>query len=217
MEQGVGLIDPERTYIEVDVEIGPDTVLEPGCTLRGRTRVGGACRIASGAVIDDSTLGDGVWIKPNSWIEQSTLGRDCVVGPSAHLRPGNVLGDGVRIGNFVELKNSRIGAGTKADHLSYIGDADVGERVTFACGAITVNYDGRNKNRTLVGDGAFIGCNSNLIAPVTVQPGAYVAAGSTITSEVPSGALGVARARQRNIEGWWARRFGKRGDERGED
>ncbi|MEE8558106.1 MAG: bifunctional UDP-N-acetylglucosamine diphosphorylase/glucosamine-1-phosphate N-acetyltransferase GlmU [Myxococcota bacterium] len=208
MHRGVTFIDPDRTYVDADVEIGEETVLEPGCTLRRGTRVGRRCRISVGAVIDGATLGDDVVVKPQCWLEDSTVGARCVIGPSAHLRPGSVLADEVRVGNFVEVKNSRLGRGTKADHLSYIGDADIGSGVTIGCGAITVNYDGAAKHRTRIGDGAFIGCNSNLIAPIEVEPGAYVAAGSTITKPVPEGALGVARGKQRNIEGWRARRFG---------
>ena len=208
MREGVTLLDPSQTYIEVDVEIGADTVIAPGAMLRGSTRIGNGCRIDAGSIIDDSTLGDEVWIKPHCSIEQSTLGNGCAVGPSAHLRPGSHLGEDVRVGNFVEVKNSHIGNGTKADHLSYIGDADVGSGVTIGCGAITVNYDGKSKNRTTIGDGAFVGCNANLIAPVEIEPEAYIAAGSTITKQVPAAALAVARVRQRNIEGWRKRRFG---------
>ena len=126
-------------------------------------------RRTPGTVIEGSTLGDDVWIKPQCWVEGAELGSRCIVGPSAHLRPGTVLADEVRIGNFVEVKNSRLGRGTKADHLSYVGDADVGSGVTIGCGAITVNYDGREKHRTVIGDRAFVGCNSNLIAPVEVE------------------------------------------------
>jgi bifunctional UDP-N-acetylglucosamine pyrophosphorylase/glucosamine-1-phosphate N-acetyltransferase len=209
MQEGVTLEDPDHTYIGADVEIGPDTFIAAGVSLRGKTRVGSDCKIDSGSVIEDSSLGDGVWIKPHCYIEHSELNDACTVGPSAHLRPGTVLEEDVRVGNFVEVKNSRLGRGTKADHLSYIGDADIGERVTFACGAITVNYDGRKKSRTIVGDDAFVGCNANLIAPVEIKAKAFIAAGSTITSEVPEGALGVARGKQRNIEGWYERRFAK--------
>ena len=212
MLRGVTFTDPDRISVDADVQIGEDTLLESGCVLRGRTRIGDRCRIGVGAVVDDATLGEEVFVKPQSWIEEATVGARCTIGPSAHLRPGTVLEDEVRIGNFVEVKNSRLGRGTKADHLAYIGDADVGAGVTFGCGAITVNYDGRAKNRTQIGDGAFVGCNANLIAPVTVEAGAYVAAGSTITTAVPEGALGVARTRQRNIEGWRRRRFGPGSD-----
>ena len=208
MLHGVTIEDPGHTYIDADVEIGSDTVLAPGVCLRGTTRLGSGCRIDAGAVVENSTLGDGVWLKPHCHVEESELGNGCIAGPSAHFRPNSKLAEDVRVGNFVEVKNSNLGRGTKADHLSYIGDADVGERVTFACGAITVNYDGREKHRTTVGDGAFVGCNANLIAPITIEARAYVAAGSTITQEVPSKALAVGRARQRNIDGWWDRKFG---------
>jgi bifunctional UDP-N-acetylglucosamine pyrophosphorylase/glucosamine-1-phosphate N-acetyltransferase len=214
MREGVTLVDPEHTYLDMDVEIGADTVIEPGCTLRAGTRIGTGCHVSSGSVIDDSTLGDDVLIKPHCWIESSRVGNRCAIGPSAHLRPNCTLADDVRIGNFVEVKNSRLGPGTKADHLSYIGDADVGSRASFGCGSITVNYDGERKHRTTVGDRAFIGCNANLIAPVSIEADAYVAAGTTVTNAVPSLALGIGRARQRNIENWVARRFGRR--ERGD-
>ena len=213
MREGVTLENPGATYIGAEVSIGNDTVLGAGVSLRGRTRVGSGCRIDAGSYIEDSTIGDNVWIKPGCVIEESLLGADCVSGPNAHFRPNSVLNDGCRVGNFVEIKNSTLGAGTKADHLSYIGDADVGSGVTFACGAITVNYDGIRKQRTTVGDGAFIGCNANLIAPVVIESQAYVAAGSTITDGVPPRTLAVARQRQRNIEGWWDRHFGDDADD----
>ncbi len=210
MTQGVTLVDPERTYLDADVEIGADSVLEPGCRLRAGTRLGAGCRIEPDVVIDASSIGDDVWIKPHCFIEQARVGDGCIIGPSAHLRPNTELEDGVRIGNFVEVKNSRLGRGTKADHLSYIGDADIGEHVTIGCGAITVNYDGLKKSRTVIGNGSFVGCNANLIAPVELKANAYVAAGSTVTQDVPSEALAVGRARQRNVEGWRQRRFGKK-------
>jgi bifunctional UDP-N-acetylglucosamine pyrophosphorylase/glucosamine-1-phosphate N-acetyltransferase len=207
MREGVTLLDPETTYVEVDVHVGEDTVLAAGVVLRKGVRIGANCRIDPGVVIEDSEIGDDVWLKPGCYIEGSKIAARCILGPNAHLRPGADLREDVRIGNFVEIKNSVVGKGTKADHLTYIGDADVGERVTFGCGSIVVNYDGEKKTRTTVGDRAFIGCNSNLIAPVTIEADAYVGAGSTITKTVPSGALGVARAEQRNIEGWRKRRF----------
>ncbi len=193
MEQGVSIVDPASTYIDAGVEVGADTLIEPGCTIQGASRVG-----------------SGVHLKPHCTIESSAVGDDVEMGPCAHLRPGCDIGRGCRIGNFVEVKNSVLGEGVKADHLSYIGDADVGARASFGCGAVVVNYDGIAKHRTTVGERAFIGCNVNLIAPVVVEPDAYVAAGSTITRSVPSEALGVARARQRNIEGWVTRRGRKR-------
>ena len=189
MAAGVTIVDPASTYIDVDVEIGADTLIEPGCVIQGASRIG-----------------SGVHLKPGCMIESSRIGNDVEMGPNAHLRPNCVIGDGCRIGNFVEVKNSVLGPGVKADHLSYIGDADVGAKASFGCGSIVVNYDGQAKYRTTVGERAFIGCNVNLIAPVAVEDDAFVAAGSTITSDVPRGALGVARARQRNVEGWVARR-----------
>ena len=207
MRMGVSFEDPWNTYVGADVEIGQDTRLAPGVSLRGHTRIGRDCRVDEQVVIENSTLGDHVWLKPHCHLESAELGHRCVVGPSAHLRPGAELADEVRIGNFVEIKNSKLGAGTKADHLSYVGDSDVGPGCTIGCGAITVNYDGAEKHRTTIGANAFIGCNSNLIAPVEIEANAYVAAGSTITKTVPPGALAVARGRQRNIENWRKRRF----------
>jgi bifunctional UDP-N-acetylglucosamine pyrophosphorylase/glucosamine-1-phosphate N-acetyltransferase len=189
MADGVTVVDPASTYVDADVEIGRDTLIEPGCVIQGDTRIG-----------------SGAHLKPHCTIESSELGDDVVIGPSAHLRPGNRIGRGSRIGNFVEIKNSTLGEGVKADHLSYIGDADVGAGASFGCGSIVVNYDGIAKHRTAVGERAFIGCNANLIAPVTIAPDAFVAAGSTITRDVPEDALAVSRARQQHIEGWVSRR-----------
>jgi bifunctional UDP-N-acetylglucosamine pyrophosphorylase/glucosamine-1-phosphate N-acetyltransferase len=192
MMDGVTIVDPAATYIDVDVEVGADTLIEPGCSIQGDTRIG-----------------TGVHLKPGCLIESSRVGDDVVIGPNAHLRPGSVLGRGVRIGNFVEIKNSVLGDGVKADHLSYIGDADVGAGASFGCGAITVNYNWHEKNRTTIGEGAKIGCNANLIAPVAIGRNAAVAAGSTIGAEVPDGALAVERGRHRNIEDWVSKRGAK--------
>jgi len=190
---GVTIVDPASTWIDVDVEIGRDSLIEPGCAIQGPSR-----------------LGERVHLRPHCVIESSEIGDDVVIGPSAHLRPGNRLGPGVRIGNFVELKNSTLGAGVKADHLSYLGDADVGAGASFGCGAITVNYDWRQKHRTQVGERAAIGCNANLVAPVRVGTDAAVAAGSTVTKDVPDGALAVERSETRHVEGW-GRRLGRDG------
>ncbi len=189
MLAGVTIVDPSNTYVDVGVEIGRDTLIEPGCVIQGDTRIGEGVHLKSGCVIESSLIGD-----------------DVTMGPNAHLRPDCVIGRGVRIGNYVELKNSVLGDGVKADHLAYIGDADVGAGASFGCGAITVNYDWKRKNRTTIGEGATIGCNANLMAPVTIGKNAAVAAGSTIGQEVPDGALGVERSRQRNVEGWVSRR-----------
>ncbi len=189
MDQGVSFVDPESVYIDAEVRIGCDSIIEPGVVISGH-----------------SVLGEGVRIKAHSVIEESEIADDVTIGPSAHLRPGNRIGPGARIGNFVEIKNSTLGARSKVAHLAYIGDADVGADVNFSCGAIVVNYDGYEKTRSTIGDGAFIGCNANLVSPVDVAPHAFVAAGSTITKNVPPDALAVARDRQRNIEGWVSRR-----------
>jgi bifunctional UDP-N-acetylglucosamine pyrophosphorylase/glucosamine-1-phosphate N-acetyltransferase len=211
MLAGVTIRDPEATYIDADVQIGEDSEVAAGAVIRAGVRIGSGCRIDPGCVIEDSVLGNDVWVKPGCWLEGARVADRCTLGPHAHLRPGADLREDVRIGNYVEVKNSVLGPGTKADHLAYIGDADVGSGVTFGCGSIVVNYDGAKKTRTVVGDRAFIGCNSNLISPVTIEPDAYVGAGSTITKTVPGGALAVARAEQRNIEGWRKRRFGESG------
>jgi len=192
MAAGVTFIDPSSVYIDADVEIGRDCIIEPGVVITGK-----------------STLGEGVHVKSGCVIEDSHLDNDVIIGPSAHLRPGSRLGAGVKIGNYVEIKNSTLGAGAKAAHLGYIGDADVGAGVNFSCGAIVVNYDGYKKTRSTIGEGAFIGCNSNLVSPVEIAPHGFVAAGSTITKDVPSDALAVARNKQRNIEGWVARKEGR--------
>ncbi len=189
MEEGVTLVDPGSTYIDMDVRIGRDTVIEPGCQILGDTVIGEGCHIKAYTVIESSRLAD-----------------DVSVGPSSHLRPDSHLNRGVRIGNFVEVKNAVLGVDTKAAHLTYIGDADVGARVNFGCGSVVVNYDGLAKYRTSVGDDVFIGCNVNLLSPVTIRNHSFLAAGSTINMEVPEGALAVARAKQRNVEGWMARR-----------
>jgi bifunctional UDP-N-acetylglucosamine pyrophosphorylase/glucosamine-1-phosphate N-acetyltransferase len=189
MREGVTIVDPGATWIDAGVEIGRDTLIEPNCVIQGETRIG-----------------ERVHLKPGCVIESSAIGDDAEIGPSAHLRPGCVLGPGVRIGNFVEVKNSQLGAGVKADHLSYIGDADVGEGASFGCGSITVNYDWRAKHRTVVEPGAVIGCNANLVAPVRIGRNASVAAGSTITKDVPEDALAVERSEQAHIGGWSRRK-----------
>ncbi|PFS62986.1 UDP-N-acetylglucosamine diphosphorylase/glucosamine-1-phosphate N-acetyltransferase [Bacillus cereus] len=199
MVNGVTIIDPSNTYISADAIIGSDTVLHPGTIIEGNTVIGSDCEIGPHTVIHDSEIGDRTTIR-QSTVHDSKLGTEVSVGPFAHIRPDSVIGDEVRVGNFVEIKKTVFGNRSKASHLSYIGDAQVGEDVNLGCGSITVNYDGKNKFKTVIGNGVFIGCNSNLVAPVTVEDGAYVAAGSTITENVPSKALSVARARQVNKE-----------------
>jgi bifunctional UDP-N-acetylglucosamine pyrophosphorylase/glucosamine-1-phosphate N-acetyltransferase len=206
MAAGVTLVDPATTYIDSDVEVGADTVIHPCVHLEGSTRVGAACEIHSGTRVVNSTLGDRVTLLNHSIVVDSTIGPGCSVGPFAHLRPGSILASKARVGNFVELKNTSLGAGAKANHLAYLGDATIGERSNIGAGTITCNYDGIRKHPTVVGKGAFVGSDSTLIAPVTIGDNAYVAAGSAVTEDVPADALAIARARQENKPGWVTRR-----------
>ncbi|MBE7031237.1 MAG: bifunctional UDP-N-acetylglucosamine diphosphorylase/glucosamine-1-phosphate N-acetyltransferase GlmU [Ruminococcaceae bacterium] len=201
MGAGVTLVDPTTTYIDAGVEIASDTVIEPNVYLRGNTVIGTDCVIGNGTTIEDSVVGDGVHIK-SSVILSSDIGEGTTVGPFAYIRPGSHIGAKVKIGDFVEVKNSTIGEGTKVSHLTYIGDSDVGRHINFGCGTITVNYDGKNKFRTVIEDNAFIGCNTNLVAPVTVHENAFIAAGSTITDDIEADALAIARSRQTVKPNW---------------
>lgn len=201
MRNGVTIIDPEHTYISADAVIGQDTVIYPGCHIVGEVRIGSDCQIGPNTELVDCTIGSRTNVK-FSVVTNSEVGDEVTIGPFAHIRPESKLGNNIKIGNFVEIKKSSLANGSKASHLSYIGDAQVGEDVNIGCGTITVNYDGVNKYETKIEDGAFIGCNSNLIAPVTVGKQAYVAAGSTITDEVPERALAIARSRQLNKENY---------------
>jgi bifunctional UDP-N-acetylglucosamine pyrophosphorylase / glucosamine-1-phosphate N-acetyltransferase len=201
MLNGVTIIDPANTYIETDVTIGSDTILLPGTILRGRTVIGENCTIGPQTEIIDSTIMDEVTIK-QSVVQDAYVDSDASVGPFAYLRPGAKIGKHVKIGDFVEIKNATLGEGTKVSHLSYVGDAVVGSNVNIGCGAITVNYDGFNKNLTEIDDDAFVGSNVNLIAPVRIGKGAYVVAGSTITHTVEDGDLAIARERQSNKPGY---------------
>lgn len=206
MRGGVTLVDPESTYIEDTVKIGRDTLIEPGVLLKGETVIGEDVRIGAYSVVQDSLVQDGVTIKSHTVLEGAEVHSGADAGPFARLRPGAVLEKDVHVGNFVEVKNARMLEGAKAGHLSYLGDATVGREVNVGAGTITANYNGIDKNHTVIGDGAFIGSNSVLVAPIEVGKGAMIAAGSVVTQEVPDGALGVARGRQRNIEDF-ARRF----------
>lgn len=196
MANGVTFLDPDAVYVDADVQIGRDTQIDPGVVISGASR-----------------LGEGVHVKAHCVIEASVLDDDVEIGPSAHLRPGSHLQSGVRVGNFVEVKNSVLGRGVKADHLTYIGDADVGEHASFGCGSITVNYDWQRKHRTTVGERVRIGCNVNLIAPIALADDSYVAAGTTVTQPVPTDAIAVQTARQKNIEGWGKKRRKPSGSE----
>jgi bifunctional UDP-N-acetylglucosamine pyrophosphorylase / glucosamine-1-phosphate N-acetyltransferase len=202
MASGVTLEDPVTVYVDGGVSVGPDTVIRANVTLQGRTRIGAGSTIHSGVRIVDSELADGVTILDHCLILGSRIAEGVAIGPFAHLRPDTEVCAGARIGNFVELKKTRLGAGSKANHLAYLGDATIGERVNIGAGTITCNYDGIRKNPTVIEDEVFIGSDSQLIAPVTIGRGAYVAAGSTITKDVPPDALGIARGRQENKEGW---------------
>ncbi|MBL7031663.1 MAG: bifunctional UDP-N-acetylglucosamine diphosphorylase/glucosamine-1-phosphate N-acetyltransferase GlmU [Nitrospira sp.] len=205
MEKGVTFIDPATSNIHASVSIGRDTVIYPNTYLEGNTRIGRDCTIYPGTRICDSILGDGIIIKDNTLIEESRIRKGASVGPFAHLRPGSDIGCNAKIGNFVEVKKSNIGDGSKASHLSYIGDADVGPNVNIGAGTITCNYDGKEKFKTKIGSGVFIGSDSQLIAPVTIGKDAYVAAGATITRNVPAGGLAISRVRQQNLDNWGIR------------
>ena len=211
MAAGVTFIDPATTYIDPDAEIAADTVIHPGVIIEGHTRIGSACEIQAYVRISDSQIGDRVTINSFSLIAGAHVATGAALGPFAHLRPGATVGEGAKVGNFVELKNTTLGPRSKVNHLSYLGDATVGADVNVGAGTITCNYDGVGKHKTVIGDGAFIGSDSQLIAPVTVGKGAYVGAGSSITEDVPAGALGIARGRQSNVEGWAERRKGRPG------
>lgn len=201
MENGVTFINPETSYIEKYVAIGSDTIIEPGTVLRGKTIIGNDCVIGPNADICNTAISSDVEVKHSTLID-SSVDAHTKVGPYAYLRPNSRIGQHVKVGDFVEVKNASIGDGSKVSHLSYIGDGEVGKNVNIGCGVVFVNYDGKNKHKTTVKDGAFVGCNVNLVAPVTVEEGAYVAAGSTITKDIPKMSLGVARAKQSNIEKW---------------
>ncbi len=201
LNNGVTLIDPKATYIGVDVKIGKDTIIYPGTIIEGNTVIGSDCLIMQNCRIKDSKINDGATIE-SSVILDSEIGKNTTVGPFAYIRPESKIGEKARIGDFVEIKKSTIGNGTKVSHLTYIGDAQVGDGCNFGCGTVVVNYDGKVKNKTIIGNHSFIGCNTNLVSPVRVYDNTYIAAGSTITNDVEEGDLAVARAKQRNIKGW---------------
>lgn len=205
IHRGVEFTDWKHAYIDTTVTIGKGTKIGPGVILEGDTSIGENCIIGQNCRICDSVIGDGTEVQ-SSVIVQSRVGKETKIGPFAYLRPNSTVGDHAKVGDFVEIKNSTLGDGAKASHLTYIGDSDVGCDVNLGCGVVFVNYDGTSKHRSTVKDGAFIGCNTNLISPVSVGENAYVAAGTTLTKDVPDGALAVARARQTNLEGWVEKR-----------
>jgi bifunctional UDP-N-acetylglucosamine pyrophosphorylase/glucosamine-1-phosphate N-acetyltransferase len=210
MLAGVSLDDPATTYVDEDVTVGLDTSIGPGVQLQGRTRVGERCRLHAGVRLTDATIGDDVVLLDRTIVIESTVEAGAAIGPFAHVRPESRVGTGARVGNFVELKKTTLGAGSKANHLAYLGDATIGRDVNIGAGTITCNYDGVAKHPTVIEDGVFIGSDSQLIAPVTVGQGAYVAAGSSITDNVPADALAIARGRQETKPGWAARRRAER-------
>jgi bifunctional UDP-N-acetylglucosamine pyrophosphorylase/glucosamine-1-phosphate N-acetyltransferase len=201
-DKGVSFIDPKSVMIDPDASIGMDTVIYPNVFIEGKSMIGTNCRIYPNTRIIDSTIGNNVIIKDSSVIESSNIKDRAAVGPFAHLRPGSIIGTSAKIGNFVEIKKSVIGNGTKASHLSYLGDAEIGDNVNIGAGTITCNYDGINKYKTVIEEGAFIGSDTQLVAPVKVGKGAYIGAGSTITKDVPPMALAVSRTSQKNLEKW---------------
>src|SRR5258707_2063396 len=202
MDSGVVIYKPETCVIDSDVQIAADTVIEPFVQVLGKTTIGADCRIRSYSIISDSTIGDRVQVRPGCVIDHSEIANEVLLGPYSHLRPGSDIGQGAHVGNFVETKKIKLGRGSKANHLTYLGDAKIGEGVNIGAGTITCNYDGVEKHVTVIEDGAFIGSDSTLVAPVRIGKGAYVAAGSSITHDVPDDALAFGRARQEIKEGW---------------
>ncbi len=208
-DSGVTLLDASRTWIDPRTTVGRDTVIYPGVIVEGECKIGANCVIRSGCRIVDTKIGTGTEIKDYSVVLGSRIARNTTIGPFAHLRPGSILEDGAKVGNFVELKKTRLGRGSKANHLTYLGDATIAEDCNIGAGTITCNYDGTNKFPTVLAKGVFIGSNTQLVAPVKIGAGAYVAAGSTVTRNVPKGALAIGRSKQTNIEGWVARKSKK--------
>ena len=201
IEKGVKILDPMTTYIDESVVIEENVTIYPNCFIEGSSLLKNGCMIGVNSKIVNSTIGENTKIE-SSWIINSEVGNDTTIGPMSHIREHCKIGNNVRIGNFVEMKKVNFGNGSKCAHLTYLGDADVGEKCNFGCGVVTANYDGKNKSLTKIEDNAFIGCNSNLVAPVTVKKNAFIAAGSTITKDVEEDAMGIARAKQVNKEGY---------------
>lgn len=201
MNEGVEFVDPEHTYVDKGVKIGRDSIIYPNCHLRGKTIIGENCKIMEGSTIENSIVGNFITIR-NSVITESEIGDYSTIGPFAYLRPKSIIGKNVKIGDFVEVKNANMGDGSKASHLSYIGDATVGENVNIGCGVVFVNYDGKNKFRSTVNNNAFVGSNVNVVAPVEIGEGAYIATGTTVTKDIPAKALCVGRSRETIKEDW---------------
>jgi bifunctional UDP-N-acetylglucosamine pyrophosphorylase/glucosamine-1-phosphate N-acetyltransferase len=202
MTAGASIFYPQTCVIDAEVEVGPDTVIEPFVQLLGRTRIGSECRIRSYSVIQNSEIGDRVTVRPGSILDEARVAADAVIGPYSHLRPGSEIGEGAHVGNFVETKKIKLGKKSKANHLTYLGDAEIGDGVNVGAGTITCNYDGVNKHKTEIGDGVFVGSDSTLVAPVKIGKGAYIGAASCITEDIPEDSLGLGRAKQITKEGW---------------
>ena len=212
MLNGVTMINPDNTYVGMDVSIGQDVTIYPGATIEGNTTIGSRSVIYPNSRIVNSQIGSDVNIKDSSVIEDSRIGDGSQVGPFAHLRPGTILDKNVRIGNYVELKKAFMGEGSKANHLTYLGDAEIGSDVNIGAGTITCNYDGKKKHRTTIGDGVFVGSDVQFVAPVKIGEGAFIAAGSTVTKDVPPGSLAISRVEQKNMEGWVEKRKKRKGN-----
>lgn len=202
MMAGATLLDPDRVDVRGNIQIGQDCVIDVNVILEGEVTLGANVHIGAGSIVRDSRIGDGTVIQPHTMIDGAIVGKRCSVGPFARIRPGSEFAEGVKVGNFVETKKTSLGAGSKAGHLAYLGDAEIGAEVNVGAGTVTCNYDGINKHRTTIGDDVFVGTNSTLVAPIQLDDGAFVAAGSTLTTRVAEGTLAVGRARQRNIDGW---------------
>jgi bifunctional UDP-N-acetylglucosamine pyrophosphorylase/glucosamine-1-phosphate N-acetyltransferase len=202
MAAGASIFFPQTCVIDADVEVGPDTVIEPFVQLLGRTRIGGDCRIRSYSVIANSEIGERVTVRPGSILDDARVGAGAVIGPYSHLRPGSDIGEGAHVGSFVETKKVKLGHGSKAPHLTYLGDAEIGAGVNVGAGTITCNYDGAHKHKTEIGDNVFVGSDSSLVAPVKIGKGAYIGAASCITENVPEDSLALGRSRQVTKEGW---------------
>ncbi len=208
---GVLMMDPAAVYVEDGVEVGAGTMLLPGTILRGGTVIGSGCTIGPQTMITGCTVADNCTVNA-SQCEESTLERDCQIGPYTHIRPHCVVGAGSKIGAFVQLKNCNLGAGTKMAHLTYVGDSDVGDNCNFGCGTVTCNYDGFHKHRTTIGSNVFVGCNTNFVPPVAVGDGAFIAAGTTVTEDVPEDAMAIGRSRQEVKPGWAEENRRKKGE-----
>ena len=202
LQKGITLIDKSRVDVRGNLEAGADCTIDVNVIFEGKVELGNNVKIGANSIICNSKIDDDSEILPFSHIDSSQIGKNCFIGPYARLREGSQIGDGARIGNFVEIKKAKIGRSTKANHFTYLGDADIGKDVNIGAGTITCNYDGKNKNKTSVGDNSFVGTNSSLVAPINIGKNSFIGAGSTITKDVPDNSLGVSRSKQKNVQDW---------------